>query len=149
VVCNICRTAAYCATTVMTLERAIKRDIKEAFEDRISFEMEEEAFNTVVSQCLSVLVLGINTRLDAAFEEMIKIRWDTIETTRDEFPYVNIVRNVVRECGPRLAKNLSDLDFEYFCDKMVHAFIPRFFDNLFRLKRSVLWCAPSESWRAG
>ena len=133
--CNICQTATYCATTARTLEKAIQRDIKQIYADQVNFETEEEAFNTVAAQCLSVLVLGINTRLDVAFQEMIKIRWDTIETTGDECPYVSIVRNVLRDCGPRLAKNLTEVDFDYFCDKMVHAFVPRFHENLFKLKK--------------
>lgn len=89
----------------------------------------------MAAQCLSVLVLGVNTRLEAAFQEMVKIRWDTIETTGDECPYVLIVRNVLRECGPRLARNLPEVDFDFFCDKMVHAFVPRFQETLFKLKR--------------
>lgn len=137
-VCTICRTANYCATTARTLEKAIQRDIQQIYIDQINFEAEEDAFNSVASQCLSVLVSGIGTRFEAAFQEMLKIRWDIIETTGDEQAYVSVIRNVLRECGPRLAKNLSEVDFDYFSDKMVHAFVPRFYENLFKLRRYVL-----------
>lgn len=88
-----------------------------------------------MAQCLSVLVLGINTRLDSGLLEMTKARWDALETIGDESPYVSTFRSVLRECGPRLGESLEEVDFDYLCDKTVHLFVPRFYENLFKLKR--------------
>jgi hypothetical protein len=42
---------------------------------QVDFGEQENAFVNVASACMSVLVLGINTRLDAALQEMCRIRW--------------------------------------------------------------------------
>lgn len=102
---------------------------------QVNFEREEEIFHGLSAQCLSVLVLGINTRLEAALVEMTKIRWDTIEATGDETNYVSTIRNVLRDCGPRLGGDLDEADFGFFCDKMVHGFVPRFYETIFKLRR--------------
>lgn len=58
---------------------------------------QEGAFLNVSSQALSVLVLGLNSRLDAALAEMLRMRWDAIEAPGDDSPYVGLARQV--RCG--------------------------------------------------
>eukprot|EP00803_Ostreobium_quekettii_P001132 evm.model.scf_469.3 EVM.evm.TU.scf_469.3 scf_469:18127-25928(-) len=135
VVCSMLHTAAHCSETVGTLKKAIQRDITPGYADQINFDKEEELFQGLSAQCLSVLVLGINTRLDAALTEMTKIRWDTIEATGDELSYVSTIRNVLRDCGPRLGSDLDEADFGFFCDKLVHGFVPRFYETFFKLRK--------------
>ena len=61
---------------------------------------EESSFTHVASQCLSVLVLGVNTRLDAALTDMQRIRWDMLEQPGDYSAFVEAARKV--SCGPAL-----------------------------------------------
>ena len=57
---------------------------------------EESSFFTVASQCLSVLVLGLNTRLDGPLQEMARMRWDNIDAPGDDSVFVNGLRKVRR-----------------------------------------------------
>ncbi|GMH38305.1 hypothetical protein BSKO_06189 [Bryopsis sp. KO-2023] len=134
VVCSVLHTAAYCASTAGTLERAIQRDVQPMYADQVNFEAQEDAFNSLSAQCLSVLVLGVNTRLESALVEMTRLRWDS-EETGDESNYVSTIRNVLRGCGPRLAESLDEGEFVFFCDKMVHAFVPRIQETIYKLRR--------------
>lgn len=43
---------------------------------------EEEEFQGVVSGCLGVLLLGVETRLDAGLQGMIRVNWSAVETVR-------------------------------------------------------------------
>lgn len=43
---------------------------------------EEEEFQGVVSGCLGVLLLGVETRLDAGLQAMIRVNWSAVETVR-------------------------------------------------------------------
>ena len=43
---------------------------------------EEDAFAGVVTACLSVLVLGVETRLDAVLTQMTRLPWASIESVR-------------------------------------------------------------------
>lgn len=45
-------------------------------------------------QALSVLVLGINSRLDGALAEMLRMRWDAIEAPGDDSYFVTLARKV-------------------------------------------------------
>ena len=43
---------------------------------------EEEEFQTVVTACLSVLILGTETKLDAAMAAMTRLPWASLEAVR-------------------------------------------------------------------
>ncbi len=43
---------------------------------------EEEEFQGVVTACLNVLLLGIETRLDAGLQAMVRVNWSAIEAVR-------------------------------------------------------------------
>ena len=43
---------------------------------------EEDAFAGVVTACLSVLVLGVETRLDAVLTQMTRLPWASLESVR-------------------------------------------------------------------
>lgn len=60
-----------CRETTEGLGRQIAKELKPGLtggEDAADLSEEESAFTGVASQCLSVLVLGINTRLDACLQ---------------------------------------------------------------------------------
>ena len=40
---------------------------------------EEDEFQAVITACLSVLLLGCETRLDAALAQMARMPWSTLE----------------------------------------------------------------------
>ena len=59
----------------------------------------EGAFLNVASQCMNVLVIGVNTRLDAGLQEMLRVRWDSIEQPGDDSAFVLTMRKVCLPVG--------------------------------------------------
>ncbi len=47
---------------------------------------EEDEFQLVVTACLSVLILGCETKLDAALLQMTRMPWASLETVRVQNP---------------------------------------------------------------
>lgn len=133
--CYILHTAEYCRETVEGLAAAIQKDIKPAFTQKVEMTDEENSFINVASQSLSVLVLGVNTRLDAALLEMQKMPWGTIDTPGDDSAFVNTARKVLLDCAPRLGMELDRTHFSFFCDKMVRMFVPRYADSVYKLRK--------------
>jgi vacuolar protein sorting-associated protein 53 len=73
----ILHTAEYCRETAEALGAAIAREARPAaLGSEVDFSDEAAAFVSLASQCLSVLVLGLSTRLDAGLVEMGRARWD-------------------------------------------------------------------------
>ena len=50
------------------------QDIKPSLADSVDFGELEGAFLNVASQCMNVLVIGVNTRLDVGLQEMLRVR---------------------------------------------------------------------------
>ncbi|MEW5303964.1 MAG: hypothetical protein WDW36_006607 [Sanguina aurantia] len=102
---------------------------------QIDYGEEESVFLTVASQAMGVLVLGVSSRLDASLQEMVRLRWDTLENPGDDSPYVNTTRKVLLECAPRIGEGLDRVNFSFFCDKLARSFVPRLHEGVLRLKR--------------
>lgn len=49
---------------------------------QVSVAEEEDEFQLVVTACLSVLILGTETRLDAALAQMTRLPWASLEAVR-------------------------------------------------------------------
>ncbi|KAG2492670.1 hypothetical protein HYH03_009085 [Edaphochlamys debaryana] len=135
VVCCLLATAEFCRETVEGLAGALAKDVKPQFADRVDFQDEESAFVNVASACMSVLVLGLNTRLDAGLLEMLRMRWDAIEAPGDDSPFVGSLRKVLLDAAPRLGQGLDAANMGFLCDKAARGFIPRLHEALFRLRR--------------
>lgn len=137
VLCSILATAEYCRETTEGLGRMIARELQPpVLADKLDLGEEESAFTGVASQCLSVLVLGINTHLDASLQDMLRMRWDAIESPGDDSPYVSALRHkLLSEVAPRLGATLDKTQFSFFCDKMGRMFVPRFIDAVYKLRK--------------
>lgn len=66
--CNCTLLATACRDTTEGLGRLIAKELQPGLAESVDLSEEESAFTGVASQCLSVLVLGINTRLDACLQ---------------------------------------------------------------------------------
>nr|BCL66141.1 hypothetical protein [Volvox africanus] len=136
VVCCLLATAEFCKETTEGLAGALAKDVKPQFADRVDFGEQEGAFVGVASACMNVLVLGINSRLDGPLLEMIRMRWDSLETTSgDDSPFVNGLRKVLLDCAPRVGAGLDAANLSFLCDKVVRVFVPRLHEAIFRLRR--------------
>eukprot|EP00879_Flechtneria_rotunda_P008030 GHRR01008412.1.p1 GENE.GHRR01008412.1~~GHRR01008412.1.p1 ORF type:complete len:961 (+),score=374.37 GHRR01008412.1:225-3107(+) len=132
----ILATAEYCRETTEALGRSIARELQPGLANSLDLGDEESAFASVASQCLSVLVLGINTRLDACLQDMLRMRWDSIESPGDDSPYVGAMRRILLvEAAPRLGAALDRNQFGFFCDKLGRMFVPRFIETIYKLRK--------------
>eukprot|EP00775_Hariotina_reticulata_P007996 gene7996-8194_t len=136
VLTSILATSEYCRETTEGLGRLIAKELKPGLAEHVDLSEEESAFTGVASQCLSVLVLGINTHLDACLQDMLRVRWDAIESPGDDSPYVVSMRRLLLvEAAPRLGAALDRSQFGFFCDKMGRMFVPRFIDTIYKLRK--------------
>mmetsp|Transcript_28777 Transcript_28777/g.63416 ORF Transcript_28777/g.63416 Transcript_28777/m.63416 type:complete len:903 (+) Transcript_28777:134-2842(+) len=135
VLCHILHTAEFCRETVEGLSAAIVKSINPALAEKVDMSDQESAFLNVASQCMNVLVVGLNTKLDAGLQEMTRVRWDSIEQPGDDSTFVNNIRKVLLDSAPRLGAELSETSFSFLCDKMARMFVPRFQEHVYRLKK--------------
>ncbi|GFH29755.1 uncharacterized protein HaLaN_28471, partial [Haematococcus lacustris] len=135
VVCHILHTAEFCRETLEGLATAVQKDIKPALADKVDLSEEEGSFQGVASACMTVLVLGINTKLDASLQDMGRVRWDMIDSPGDDSTYVLTMRKALLDSAPRLGLALDALTLSFLCDKMARAFLPRFHETLGRCKK--------------
>eukprot|EP00798_Chlamydomonas_sp_ICE-L_P013814 gene13814-19730_t len=135
VTCHILHTAEFCRETGEALAAAIKKDIRPQYSHQVDFSEEESSFVNVSSSCISVLVLGINTRWDVALVEMSRVHWDDVEQPGDDSVFVNTIRKVVKDCAPRLGQLLDRASFSFLCDKMARMFITRFSETVVHIRR--------------
>ena len=54
----------------------------EYMETQVNVSEEEDDFQLVITACLSVLILGTETKLDAALVQMTRLPWASLETVR-------------------------------------------------------------------
>lgn len=69
-------------------------------------------------------------------QDMLRVRWDAIESPGDDSPYVGMLRHkLVTDVAPRLGAALDKTQFSFFCDKMGRMFVPRFIDTIYKLRK--------------
>eukprot|EP01026_Neomeris_dumetosa_P077774 TRINITY_DN8399_c1_g1_i6.p1 TRINITY_DN8399_c1_g1~~TRINITY_DN8399_c1_g1_i6.p1 ORF type:complete len:336 (-),score=53.99 TRINITY_DN8399_c1_g1_i6:419-1279(-) len=82
---------------------------------------------------------------------MTTIKWGAMGEVGDQSPYVNLFRGLLQEWGGVLKDNLrkeitevdtyeeetayDDSNLTYFMDKSVRMFLPRFYENIFKIKK--------------
>mmetsp|Transcript_6744 Transcript_6744/g.18881 ORF Transcript_6744/g.18881 Transcript_6744/m.18881 type:complete len:738 (-) Transcript_6744:326-2539(-) len=135
IICLIVNTAEYCYETVGSLAENVVHTIQKDLADEVSCEPEQDEFTGLITTCLSVLVLGLETRLDEALRNMIKKAWDKTESVGDQSDYVNTITTVLNESGRILSSKLSDNNYQFFCEKLAKSFIGRFNDTILRCRR--------------
>ncbi|CAL8463747.1 g3281 [Coccomyxa elongata] len=135
VVCTIIATAEYCMEVVGALGRSVAKTIDPPFGNKVSVAEEEDEFQLVVTACLSVLILGCETKLDAALLQMTRMPWASLETVGDQSDFVTVFSRVLAETAPRVGPALTALHFRYFCDKLAVSFCPRFIEYIFRCRK--------------
>ncbi|KAK9820837.1 hypothetical protein WJX81_002519 [Elliptochloris bilobata] len=135
VVCALIATAEYCHEMVGALARSAAKMLDPPLGAQVGVAEEEDAFAGVVTACLSVLVLGAETRLDAVLTQMTRLPWASLESVGDQSDFVTAAARVVAEVAPAVGSALSPLHFRYFCDKLAASFCPRFYETIFRCRK--------------
>ena len=135
VVCLVINTAEYCYETVEQLEASVSKKVDAPFRGKIDLSQAQDDFSAVITAALSTLVVGLETRADAALVAMAKLEWADIDLVGDQSEYVNTFSEVLADFVPRLGALLSLNNFRFMCDKFTASFIPRFYRTVFRCKR--------------
>lgn len=135
VICYIINTAEYCHETAGQLGESVQNRIDTQFAESVDMNEEQDEFSGLITRALSVLVLGMETRLDAELAAMTKVQWASLEAVGDQSEYVNAISNIFSSSLPVLANLLSAVYFQFFVEKLAASFAPRFYANIFKCKR--------------
>ena len=76
-------------------------------------------FVRVVALAIKVLVLNLQTKVDVAFSQMLKMPWASWESVGDQSEYVNQFHTYVSQSVPLYNDWLSAIHFRYFCDSFI------------------------------
>lgn len=135
VICLIISTAEHCQEMVEQLAKALANRLEPPLGERVDMSEEEDELRSLVTQCLTVLLLGIETRLEGALNAMARTNWVGLEMAGDQSEYVGAFRKVLVDAGSRVGPSMPANYFRFFCDKLLRSFAPRFLDNVFRCKK--------------
>lgn len=136
VICLVLTTAEHCIELIDQLERAIKSKLESPTlsDDIDSSELEEE-FRSVATKCVSVLLLGVETKLEAPLGALLKHNWASVEVVGDHSDYVNSLRSILVDIGGKIGPALPQNHFRFFCDKLLRSMSPRLLESIFRCKQ--------------
>lgn len=138
--CLIVNTAEHCIDMLHQLSKAILsrvdgKDLEgQNFERLVDFEDVEDAFRGVVTAALSILVLGIETRLESPLGLLVRHNWSSVTAAGDQSDWVGGVKMVLEEFGPSIGSGLPPNYYHFFCDKLVRSFAPRLREAIFRCR---------------
>eukprot|EP00741_Cyanophora_paradoxa_P011209 tig00020554_g10829.t1 len=134
-VCLVVNTADYCSETIGQLAESIRRVIEKQFLEAVDLSAEQEEFSGAITKAVRILVLGVETKVQGALEQMTRMNWSAVEAVGDQSPYVSTIGGIFQSTVPTLAHLLSDTHFRFFCDKLVASLIPRYVVSIYRCKR--------------
>eukprot|EP01102_Stenamoeba_stenopodia_P022198 TRINITY_DN9163_c0_g2_i1.p1 TRINITY_DN9163_c0_g2~~TRINITY_DN9163_c0_g2_i1.p1 ORF type:complete len:354 (+),score=94.55 TRINITY_DN9163_c0_g2_i1:1-1062(+) len=135
-ICLIINTADYCQTMTTQLVDKIKKTITENFVDKIDMTTEQEEFGSIVAKGAKILVYGLETKLEAALNSMVKMPWSTWESpVGDQSDYVTMMSTTISGTVPLYKQWLSSTHFRFFCDAFISSFIPRLIQTLYKCKK--------------
>lgn len=138
--CLIVNTAEHCIDMLHQLSKAILsrvdgQDLEgQSFERLVDYEDVEDAFRGVVTAALSVMVLGIETKLESPLGLLVRHNWSAITTVGDQSDWVGGVRIVLEEFVPCIGSGLPPNYYHFFCDRLVRSFAPRLREAIFRCR---------------
>lgn len=141
-IATILNTAEYCHTTTEQLQDRIKARIDAPLADVVDLERQTDAFLSIISRTLTLLVARVTAVLEPAWREMRNTPWRTMEHVGDQSGYVSsltaALTNAVR---PVLAVLAKDAWKRTFCDRAVDATVTAFI-------ATVVACRPISSTAA-
>ena len=123
--CLLVETSDYVVDTLPGLADAVRGFVDEETGGGVNFEDVEEAFADLKARAATLLVLGIETRLDGALVALHAVAWDQYADIGDESPFVGEVASVLRAALPALSAVLNEANFEYIVDKLLSSFCTR------------------------
>ncbi|KAJ5077222.1 vacuolar sorting protein [Anaeramoeba ignava] len=135
-ICLIINSIEYCITTTNQLSENISRSIRINLRNSVSFSEINENFLDTINSSIQILVLGIETKIDPHFNQMIKLGWNSMENVGDQSEYVSDFAKTIGSIFTIIGEYLvSPKYFKFLCDKLVQSFISRFNLAIFKCKQ--------------
>lgn len=114
VLCSIVSTSEYCRELVGQLERSVVKQLADPrLGEQVDMHSVEDAFASVVSDCLAALVLGTETAADSALVTMTRCNWGGVEVVGDQSDWVGVISRVVVGTAAVVGKLLSEVVLQY------------------------------------
>ncbi|KAI5788374.1 Vps53-like protein [Geopyxis carbonaria] len=134
-IATILNTADYCNTTTSQLEQKIRSRIDKPLDEKIDFERQSDAFLSVVSKVIAVLVRRTELALEPAWREMRNCPWARMESVGDQSGYVGVLNEKLQtEVTALLAVIGKDIWRRSICDRIVEAVVQGFVSSLVACK---------------
>ncbi|CAG0892895.1 unnamed protein product [Darwinula stevensoni] len=137
--CHICRvltTSEYCLETTKQLESKLRDKVSSELAPQINLSKEQDAFHSVMSQCVNLLVQDLEGACDPALSTITKISWVNVESVGDQSSYVTAIISHIHQTVPLLRDNLDSAReyFTQFCMRFTNNFIPKLQQTLYKCK---------------
>jgi vacuolar protein sorting-associated protein 53 len=134
-VCHVIGTCEYCADTVEALEDLIRDTIDDEYKSKIDMMNQQEIFREITAKSITILVSGLENRLEDALKTMASTNWGMFDEVGEESDYVRFMH---REIQPYVTTSRGLIPISYFrsfCDKFAFSFTEAYYNALVRFKR--------------
>ncbi|KAG7673354.1 hypothetical protein Ndes2526B_g03205 [Nannochloris sp. 'desiccata'] len=134
VIALIINTAEHCIEMLRQLEKALVARLEAPLGEKVDFSEQEDEFRSVVTQCLSTLILGVETKLEIHLASLMRHNWAAVEIAGDQSDFVGAMRAVLADVGTNAGPALPSNHFRFFCDKLLRSLAPRVREAIFRCR---------------
>ena len=129
----ILATAEHCIDMLDQLSRALLARLQPPnLGDEVSFDREQERFRSLAMNCVSALLLGVETRLETALGMLAKNDWTSLDVVGDQSAWSTEAVKILRDIGPLLGGTLASNHFRFVCDKLTRSFSGRLLVAVYR-----------------
>ena len=134
VIALIINTSEHCIEMLRQLEKALVARLETPLGEKVDFSEQEDEFRSVVTQCLSKLILGVETKLEIHLASLMRHNWAAVEVAGDQSDFVGAMRAVLADVGTKAGSALPSNHFRFFCDKLLRSLAPRIREAIFRCR---------------
>jgi vacuolar protein sorting-associated protein 53 len=116
----ILNTADYCYLTCNQLEEKIRSKIDEDIRGEVDLQNQADAFMSVSSIAIRILVKKVEGSLDHVWKEMRNFPWSKMESVVDQSSYVPEMLRLIEDTSTEILKYLHKPQYSRsFCDNLV------------------------------
>jgi len=131
--CIVISTSEHCISMLGQLERALETRLEAEYKNDVDMTDVEEEYANLVTQCLSVLLLGVETKLDVPLSALMRKNWLAVDVTGDQSEYMLDISKILRDTSALIKPpRLSNLYYRFFCDKLLRSFASRLLTAIYR-----------------
>jgi hypothetical protein len=130
----IINTAEHCIEMLRQLEKALVNRLEAPLGEQVDFSDQEDEFRSVVTRCLSTLILGVETKLEIHLASLMRHNWAAVEIVGDQSDFVGAMRAALADVGTNAGPALPSNHFRFFCDKLLRSLAPRVREAIFRCR---------------